>query len=543
MSTSPTVRGTTHPRFDEILTPAALEFLGALDEKFARRRAELVQGRRVRSRRISSGENLAFAESTSAIREGDWKVAPDAPGLFDRRVELISPIGRRIAQHALNSGASTWIADFEDSTAPTWFNVIDGQIVLRDVIVQDLPHAKNAPTLIMRPRAWHSSEEHILAADGRPMSASLVDFGLFFFHNVRALTSAGIGPYFYLPKIESADEARLWNDIFNWAQDELDIPRGTIRATVLIETLPAAFEMEEILYELRDHAAGLNAGRWDYIFSYVRTFAARGSEYVLPDRQLITMTVPFMRAFTELLVATAHKRGTFAIAAPVALNPNAQDEERRHRALNVTVAEKEREAEEGFDGSWVAHPALVEPVKQAFANVLGDKLDQRDVCPALKRDASKLVDLNGSVQRATLTGLRSNIHAALSYLAAWVQGRGAVAIGEGIEDAATTEISRAQLWQWTRHSTQLAEGPEVTPALVERLIDEEVARLSRGADAQQVEALRAAREILEQCALSEELPGFFTNYAYARFLVDDDLRVGTGLVKENLRHSEDILSA
>ena len=391
----------------------------------------------------------------------------------------------------------------------------------------------------MRPRAWHLCEKHI-TIDGRPISATLVDFGLYFFHNAKALIEAGYGPYFYLPKIESGAEARLWNDIFNAAQDALDIPRGTVRATVLIETLPAAFAMEEILFELREHASGLNAGRWDYIFSYVRTFAHRGDEYVLPDRERITMTTPFMRTFTDLLVATAHKRGTHAIAAPAANNPTVQDEERRHRALNVVHAEKEREAEEGFDGSWVAHPAMVDTVMSAFTHVLGDKLDQIEVKRAPRHDAHALVSLEGTMQTTSLHGVRSNVSVALQYLAAWIDGQGAVAIGNYMEDAATTEICRAQLWQWMHHSTQLAEGPQVSRALLERLIDEEMIKLKRGADADMQLRLDEAREVLERSALTDELPGFFTNYAYVRFLLDEGLRMPRGIDAEDLRQSEKV---
>ena len=541
MSSSPTVRGTIHPRFDEILTPEAVAFLGRLDGAFAGRRAQLLQERRDLSREIRNGKDLDFREDTRSIREDDsWTVAPVAPGLEDRRVELVSPVTENMSRHAMESKASTWLADLEDATAPTWFNMISGQVILRDAVKHRLAHPEDRhPTLIMRPRAWHLCEKHI-TIDGRPISATLVDFGLYFFHNAADLIAAGHGPYFYLPKIESAEEARLWNDVFLMAQEALGLPVGTIRATVLIETLPAAFQMEEILYELRDHAAGLNAGRWDYIFSYVRTFAARGDEFVLPDRERITMTVPFMREFTELLVATAHKRGTFAIAAPAANNPAIQDEERLHRALNVVHVEKEREAEEGFDGSWVAHPAMVDTVMDAFKVVMGDKLNQFDVRPQLRHDPQALVSLEGSVQTTSLTGVRRNVSVALQYLSAWIDGRGAVSIGEYMEDAATMEICRAQLWQWLRHKKQLAEGPEVTPSLLTRVIDEEMIKLKRNADADEQLRLDEAREVLERVALSDELPGFFTNYAYVRFLLEDGLRMPRGVDESQLHESEKV---
>ena len=543
MSSSPTVRGTMHPRFDEILTPEAVAFLAKLDGAFAGRRAALLAQRREKARQITNGANLTFRDDTAAIREDDeWQVAPVAAGLADRRVELVSPVTENMSNHAMHSGASTWIADLEDATAPTWFNVLNGQVVLRDAVQRRLADPQlRQPTLIVRPRAWHLCEKHIVI-DSRPIAATLVDFGLFFFHNARDLIAAGHGPYFYLPKIESAEEARLWNDVFTLAQEELGLPTGTIRATVLIETVPAAFEMEEILYELRDHAAGLNAGRWDYIFSYVRTFAGRGDEFVLPDRERITMTTPIMRAFTQLLIATAHRRGTYAIAAPAANNPAIQDEDRRHRVLNVVHSEKEREADEGFDGSWVAHPAMVETVKDAFTRVLGDKLNQvADVQPPLTRDADALVSLDGTISTASLQGVRHNVSVALQYLAAWIDGHGAVTIGEYMEDAATMEICRAQLWQWLKHSTQLAEGPCVTRALLSRVLEEEIVRLKRGADADLALRLDEAHEVLDQAALqTDELPGFFTNYAYVRFLLDEGLRMPEGTHGEDLRQSEHV---
>lgn len=541
MSSSPTVRGQMHPRFEEILTPDALAFLGRLDGAFAGRRAELLAQRRDLSRRINSGADLDFDPATQSVRDdASWQVASAAPGLLDRRVELVSPVTRSMTQHAMESNASTWLADLEDATSPTWFNMIEGQIVLADAVREYRAHPeRKRPTLIMRPRAWHLCEKH-LTIDGRPISATLVDFGLFFFHNAQTLIDAGFGPYFYLPKIESAAEARLWNDVFVEAQDALGIERGTIRASILIETLPAAFAMEEILYELREHAAGLNAGRWDYIFSYVRTFAHRGDEYVLPDRERITMTTPFMREFTELLVATAHKRGTHAIAAPAANNPTLQDDDMRHRVLNVVHAEKEREAEEGFDGSWVAHPAMVDTVLSAFSHVLGDKLDQIDAQRPQRFDAAALVSLEGTMQTTSLQGVRHNVSVALQYLAAWIDGKGAVAIGNFMEDAATVEICRAQLWQWLHHSTQLAEGPQVTRELLGRVIDEEMTKLKRTADADEQTRLDEAREVLERCALSDELPGFFSNYAYVRFLLDEGLRMPRSIDSDDLRQSEKV---
>lgn len=546
----PTVRGTMHPRFDEIVTPEALAFVAKLDSAFAGRRAELLQARRAFSRKISQGTNLDFLPETASIREDDsWQVAPVAPGLEDRRCELVSPANRKMAVHALNSGANVWLADLEDATAPTWKNIIEGQLNLFDAVRGQLTYDESngerlsvgthRPTLVMRPRGWHLCEKHIVV-DSRPMSATLVDFGLYFFHNAQKLIDLGAGPYFYLPKIENHAEARLWNDVFVLAQDLLGIPQGTIRATVLIETITAAFEMDEILYELRDHAAGLNAGRWDYIFSYVRTFAQRGEEYVLPDRDKVTMTTPFMRAYTQLLVATCHRRGAYAIGGPAAVNPSMQDEDSRARALNVVRAEKKREAAEGFDGSWVAHPALVDTCLEAYASVLGTKHEQLDVKPTVEVTAADLVSLDGVQQTITLQGVRTNVSVALRYLAAWIGGRGAVSIDTLMEDAATVEISRAQLWQWLRHESQLAEGPFVTRDLLGRVVDEEMSKLTRGLDDRHSERYQQARGVLEETAFGDYLPGFFTTYAYVRYLIDRPLRISGPIDKEAIRQSEKV---
>ena len=545
---TPTVRGTMHPRFDEIVTPEALAFVAKLDAEFAGRRAELLQARRQHSRRISQGANLDVLPETASIREDpSWRVADPAPGLEDRRCELVSPANRKMAVHALNSGADIWLADLEDATAPSWKNLVQGQLNLFDAVRGQLSYdesngerlsvGEHRPTLVMRPRGWHLCEKH-LAVDSRPMSASLVDFGLYFFHNAQKLIDLGAGPYFYLPKIENHHEARLWNDVFVFAQNQLGIPHGTIRATVLIETITAAFEMEEILYELREHCSGLNAGRWDYIFSYVRTFAHRGEEFVLPDRDKITMTTPFMRAYTSLLVSTCHKRGAHAIGGPAAVNPTLQDEERRLRALNVVRAEKEREAAEGFDGSWVAHPALVETCRTAYAAVLGTKHDQRDVQRNVQVTADDLISLDGVQQTISLQGVRTNVSVALRYLASWIGGRGAVAIDTLMEDAATVEISRAQLWQWLFHESQLAEGPFVTRDLLDRVVDEEMTKLTRGLDDRHTERYQQARGVLEETAFGDYLPGFFTTYAYVRYLIDRPLRISGPIDKEDIRQSE-----
>ncbi len=544
----PTVKAAAQPRFDEILTPAALEFVARLDGAFAGRRAELLAARRDRARRISAGEDLDFLPDTAEIRSDDWHVAEPAPGLTDRRCEITGPVSRKMTINALNSGASVWMADFEDATAPTWFNIVDGQLNLRDAIRGRIDFTADdgrryrvgdaAPTIVVRPRGWHLCEKH-LTIDGRPLPASLVDFGLYFFHNAHALIDAGAGPYFYLPKLESHLEARLWNDIFLLAQELLGIPRGTIRATVLIETLPAAFEMDEILYELAEHSAGLNAGRWDYIFSAIRTFAFRGASFVLPDRSQVRMTTPFMRAYTELLVSTCHRRGAHAIGGMAAFVPNRADEVATNQALAQVRADKDREAADGFDGSWVAHPALVQTCTTAFDAVLGGRADQRD---RLREDVSvqavDLLAIGKGGAGVSLDGVRTNISVAMRYLAAWVGGVGAVAIENLMEDAATVEISRAQLWQWIRNGTRLAEGPKVSREMVESMIAEQTEAMITDGIWGTPEHVNAAREVLSEVSLGEHLPGFFTPYAYVRYLTEKPLRMTGPLTPSDLRMSE-----
>jgi len=550
--TTPTVRGTMHPRFDEILTPAALAFIARLDGAFAGRRAELLAHRRERAARIAAGETPDFLPTTRAIRENTtWQVARPAPGLTDRRCEITGPPTRKMTVNALNSGARVWMADFEDATAPTWFAIIDGQLNLFDAIRgtvdftgddgRDYTVAEQTPTIVVRPRGWHLCEKH-LSVDGRPLPASLVDFGLFFFHNARRLIDDGAGPYFYLPKLESHLEARLWNDVFVLAQDSLGIPQGTIRATVLVETLSAAFEMDEILYELRDHSAGLNAGRWDYIFSFIRTFAFRGPDFVLPDRAQVTMTTPFLRAYTALLVATCRRRGAHAIGGMAAFVPNRSDESATRTALARVRADKEREAGDGFDGSWVAHPALVETCTTAFDTVLASRNgngrpDQHHRRIEVRIEREDLLTVRGRGARVSLEGVATNISVALRYLAAWVEGSGAVAIDNLMEDAATVEISRAQLWQWIHNGTRLVEGPRLTREMVASMIDEEIGRFNREGYASR-ESLEAARDVLIEVALGDRLPGFFTPYAYVRYLTDGPLRMAGLLRPEDLRQSE-----
>jgi malate synthase len=549
---APKVKGTMHPRFDEILTPEALVFVAKLDGAAAGRRAELLAARRERGKRITAGEKVDFLTETAGIRaDSSWQVAPPAAGLVDRRCEITGPTSRKMSINALNSGAKVWMADFEDSTAPSWFNIIDGQLNLFDAIRGNLDYTaedgkeykvgEETPTIVVRPRGWRLCEKH-LTIDGRPLPGSIVDFGLFFFHNAQALIDSGAGPYFYLPKLESHLEARLWNDVFVQAQALLGIPQGTIRATVLIETLPAAFEMEEILYELRDHSSGLNAGRWDYIFSYIKTFAARGQEYVLPDRSNVTMTTPMMRAYTELLVSTCHRRGAHAMGGMAAFVPNKSEPKVTEQALAKVKADKEREAADGFDGSWVAHPGLVPTCTAAFDAVLGDRPNQLDKQrPDVHVTAADLIAPGSTPGAVTLDGLRTNISVALRYLTAWVSEQGAVAIDNLMEDAATVEISRTQVWQWLHYRIRLAEGLVVTPELVNELVGHEIDKLHKQAtDERGHRHVNEARDVFTEAALGEDLPGFFTPYAYVRYLIDRPLQPTGPLRPEDLRMSEQV---
>lgn len=512
------VLGAPGERHEEILTPQALEFIGRLDTAFADRRLDILKERRRRSGHLAGGKPLVFPLVTRAVREdSDWRIAPPGPGLADRRVEITGPPERRMTVNALNSGARVWMADFEDATAPTWDNVIGGQVNLLDAVERRIdfttPEGKEyrlgeqIATIMVRPRGWHLTEEH-LEIDGRPLSASLVDFGLYFFHCAQRQIDAGYGPYFYLPKLENASEARLWNDVFVLAQDLLGLPQGTIRATVLIETITAAFEMEEILYELRAHSAGLNAGRWDYLFSLIKTFGHR-TDFQLPDRGKVTMSAPFMRAYTELLVRTCHRRGAHAIGGMAAHVPS-RDAEANSAALAKVRLDKEHEAEAGFDGSWVAHPGLVPVCREVFDGVLGERPNQLDrTREDIEVTAADLLSVRGIAAPPTAEGIRSNVAVAVRYFDAWLRGSGAVALYGLMEDAATAEIARVQIWQWLRHD-------RVDRGTVLDLLDAECAALE--AEDPQARALEA-REIFVDTALSVHLPAFFTPEAYTRHLV------------------------
>ncbi|MDX5421989.1 MAG: malate synthase A [Hymenobacteraceae bacterium] len=477
------VKGTLKEKFEEILTPEALEFLEMLHNKFNARREELLEERVKRQERIDAGEKLDFLPETQHVREGNWKVGNTPDDLQLRRVEITGPVDRKMVINALNSGANVFMADFEDANSPTWENVVQGQLNLRDAVRRDIDFTvQNGKTyrlneqvavLKVRPRGWHLPEKH-LEIGGKAISGALFDFGLFFFHNAKELLERGTGPYFYLPKLESHLEARLWNEVFVAAQEALGIPVGTIKVTVLIETITAAFEMDEILYELRKHIVGLNAGRWDYIFSAIKKFRNQ-REVLFPDRTDVTMQVPFMSAYTDLLVQTCHKRGAHAMGGMAAFIPNRHDPVVNENAFRKVKADKALEAGKGFDGTWVAHPDLVAIAREEFDKVLGDKPHQKEVLRKevniTPQDLTNFHIENGKITEA---GLRLNINVGIMYIGSWLCGTGAAAIHNLMEDAATAEISRAQVWQWLHHPhTKTSDGAEITEARVLQLIKEE----------------------------------------------------------------------
>ncbi|MET8171946.1 malate synthase A [Streptomyces clavifer] len=518
------------PRQDEVLTDAALAFVAELHRRFTPRRDELLARRGERRAEIARTSTLDFLPETAAIRADDsWKVAPAPAALNDRRVEITGPTDRKMTINALNSGARVWLADFEDASAPTWENVITGQLNLSDAYTRNidftdpksgksyaLKPAEELATVVTRPRGWHLDERH-LQLDGTPVPGALVDFGLYFFHNAQRLIDLGKGPYFYLPKTESHLEARLWNDIFVFAQDYVGIPQGTVRATVLIETITAAYEMEEILYELRDHASGLNAGRWDYLFSIVKNFRDGGPKFVLPDRNLVTMTAPFMRAYTELLVRTCHKRGAHAIGGMAAFIPSRRDAEVNKVAFEKVKADKDREAGDGFDGSWVAHPDLVPIAMASFDAVLGEKPNQKD---RLREDVSvaagDLIAIDTLDAKPTYDGLRNAVAVGIRYIEAWLRGMGAVAIFNLMEDAATAEISRSQIWQWINADVVFENGEHATADLARKVATEELAaiRAEIGDEAFAAGKWQQAHDLLLQVSLDQDYADFLTLPAY-----------------------------
>jgi malate synthase len=498
-----------HGRAEQVLSADALEFVAGLHRTFNPRREELLEARVERERRIAAGELPHFLPATRELRESDWRVAPVPADLQDRRVEITGPVERKMMINALNSGARCFMADFEDANSPTWENCLEGQVNLVDAIDRTIvlttaekEYRLNDETavLIVRPRGWHLHERHV-TVDGEPISASLFDFGVYLFNCAQGLLDSGSGPYFYLPKLESHLEARLWNDVFVAAQDELALDRGTIKATVLIETILAAFEMDEILYELRDHSAGLNAGRWDYIFSIIKKFRDR-PDFVLPDRAQVTMTVPFMRAYTELLVRTCHARGAHAMGGMAAFVPSRKDPEVNETAIAKVREDKQREAGDGFDGTWVAHPDLVPVAMEVFDDVLGNRPNQvgrrRDDVTV---EAGDLLDVSVPGGEVTDEGVQNNVSVGLQYLESWLRGVGAAAINNLMEDAATAEISRAQIWQWIRHG-------RIERERVRELENSELAAFpaeGRWAD---------ARALFERVALGEEFVEFLTLPAY-----------------------------
>jgi malate synthase len=497
-----------------VLTQEALDLVAALEREFGGRRQELLQARAERQERISAGELPDFLEATRPVREGDWQVAPAPADLQDRRVEITGPAGdRKMVINAFNSGARIYMADFEDANSPTWENVVGGQLNLTDAIERtisvetpDKRYALNdeVAVLVVRPRGWHLVERNV-EVDGRPVSASLFDFGVYFQRNAERLLARGSGPYFYLPKLESHLEARLWNDVFGSAQDRLGLPRGTIKATVLIETILAAFEMEEILYELREHSAALNAGRWDYIFSAIKKFRDR-EDFVLPDRAQVTMTVPFMRAYTELLVRSCHSRGAHAIGGMAAFIPSRRDPEANELALTRVRDDKLRESGDGFDGTWVAHPDLVPTATEVFDGVLGERPNQLErTRDDVSVEAAGLLNVSATPGEITADGVRANVSVGIRYLASWLSGAGAAAIDNLMEDAATAEISRSQIWQWVRHG-------RVERADVQRTIAEVVAELPLEP------VVDEARSLFELVALGDEFTEFLTLPAYDRLL-------------------------
>jgi malate synthase len=509
-----------HPAADQVFTPEACSFLVALHRKFGAERQALLAARAERQTRFDAGERPGFLPETAPIRKGAWTIAEAPKALLDRRVEITGPTDRKMMINALNSGAKVFMADCEDATSPTWDNVVSGQVNLADavrgVISVETPGksyrlAEETSTLVVRPRGWHLPEKHI-TIDGEPASGALVDFGLYLFHNARESLARGFGPYFYLPKLESHLEARLWSEVIASSEDMLGLARGSVRVTVLIETITAAFEMDEILFELRDSVCGLNAGRWDYIFSVAKRFHTDPA-FVLPDRATVTMTTPFMRAYTELLVATCHRRRVHAIGGMAAFIPNRRKPDVTAIALERVREDKRREATDGFDGTWVAHPDLVATAQAEFDAVLGaspNQLDhQRD---DVAGDADALLAVERQTGDITRVGLESNVSVGLRYLVSWLSGTGAAAINDLMEDAATAEISRAQIWQWVHHKITLADGTMVTPALVRELLDRNTEALL--ADETAPSLVENARHVFEAVALSDDFAPFLTLPAY-----------------------------
>ena len=516
------IKAPVPPEYLEVLTPEALRFVASLARKFDPVRRQLLENRRLRQEEIHAGKFPDFLEQTRKIRESKWKVADIPDDLRERVVEITGPVERKMIVNALNSGADVFMADFEDSNSPTWSNNIEGQIHLRQAVRRTLaftsPEGKHyelaakTATLMVRPRGWHLVEKHV-EIDSIPVSASLFDFGLFFFHNARELLNRGSGPYFYLPKMESHLEARLWNDVFIFAQSTLGISRGSIRATVLIETLPAAFEMDEILYELRDHSAGLNCGRWDYIFSYIKKLRAH-PRFVLPDRAQVTMDRSFLKAYVELLIKTCHRRGIHAMGGMAAQIPIKADPAANQNALEKVRQDKLREVKAGHDGTWVAHPGLISVARNAFRQHMTTPNQLHIPREEVQVTAPDLL----AVPEGTITekGIRTNVNVGILYLEAWLRGTGCVPLYNLMEDAATAEICRTQIWQWLRHRARISDGDLVTPALVQQIISEELNQIRQalGSDRFDSGKFRQAAGLFEDMCLREDCPDFLTLIAY-----------------------------
>jgi malate synthase len=524
------LEGPVKPGFERVLTTEVLAFVAGLVRRFGPRRRELLEARVARQARLDQGELPVFLPETQAIREGDWRVAPLPPALHERRVEITGPVDRKMIINALNSGANLFMADFEDSSSPTWDNQIQGQVNLMDAVrrtirceTEQKSYAlqERVATLLVRPRGWHLDEAH-LRVDGDVAPGALVDFGLYFFHNARELLDRGAGPYFYLPKLENHLEARLWNDVFVASQEALGLPLGTIKATVLIETLTAAFEMDEILYELRDHSAGLNCGRWDYIFSYIKKLRSHGA-YVLPDRGQVSMDKGFLRAYSLLLIETCHRRGVHAMGGMAAQIPIKNDPEANEAAMAKVRADKLREVRDGHDGTWVAHPGLVATAREIFdAHMSGPHQIER------RRDERITeVDLLHPIEGTrTEEGLRHNIRVGVQYIEAWLGGQGCVPIYNLMEDAATAEISRAQVWQWLHHGVTLADGQRVTRELLARLIVEEMQRVRREVGETRFASghFPRATALFERLSVADSFEEFLTLPAYRQLIAPEPVR-------------------
>jgi malate synthase len=516
-----------------ILSPEAIDFIVDLQRTFNVRRKELLNAREERQRRLDAGERPNFLEETRSIRESEWTVAPMPADIIDRRVEITGPVDRKMIINALNSGARIFMADFEDSSTPTWNNLLDGHVNLRDAVRRTITYAdpttgkqyklnEKVAVLFVRPRGWHLEERHVLV-DGEPMSASIFDFGLYFFHNAQNLVARGSGPYFYLPKMESHLEARLWNDVFIRAQKEIGLQQGTIRGTVLIETILASFEMDEILHELRDHSAGLNCGRWDYIFSFIKKFSNDGRA-LLPDRAQVTMTTHFMRSYSKLAIKTCHRRNAHAMGGMSAYIPVKSDPVANEKAIAQVRADKEREAGDGHDGTWVAHPGLVPVAQEIFDRLMPQPNQISKQLPDYNPTAEDLLRVpEGEITEA---GLKQNVAIGLGYLESWLRGIGCVPLFNLMEDAATAEISRAQLWQWIHHKAKLTDGRVVNIALVESMIDNELKQQKSAVDAQRYAAYEKAAGLMRDLVRAPKFVEFLTVPAYQSVLKEEKFVAG-----------------